>query len=93
MEISLAGVAAIITALGGGVALRSLAGGIVSHYTGRAERERTTIQSATRARDDEATYRRMVAEHASQVRRIAIDHGVPVEQLPPWPRRPDPRTD
>lgn len=93
MDVGLTEITAILTALGVGGALPTLAKGAISHYTGRAEKERATIRSVTRDHDAEATYRRLVAEHASQVRRIAIDHGVPVEQLPPWPTRPDHRTD
>lgn len=40
---------------------------------------------ALRLLDREATRRRVIAEYASTLRRVAIEHGVPTDDLPPWP--------
>ncbi|WP_460690211.1 hypothetical protein [Nesterenkonia suensis] len=40
-------------------------------------------------RDWEATRRRQIAEHASHLRRIALEHGVPLHELPPFPAPPE----
>lgn len=94
--------AAIVTAIGVPVVLRELLSTFRSWRTGRmAERRRqvdATLDRITRAEaaaerarqaaDREATYRRLIAEHASQVRAVALAHGVPLDTLPPWPPHP-----
>lgn len=64
--------------------------------SGQAEEERqenlTLAQKAELAeawREHEATYRRLISEHCSHVRRIAIEYGAPLEIIGAWPKPPD----
>lgn len=85
---------ALIVAVGGGAFVREIVVGLWRWLTGRQTRERSTIQRALRDLDRESPYRRRVEEHASEVRRIAVNHGL-ADELPPWPERrrtPIPRT-
>lgn len=63
--------------------------------SGRADEERqenlTLAQKADYAdalRDYEAAYRRIIAEHCSHVRRVAIEHGATIDQIGTWPTPP-----
>lgn len=77
---------ALIAVLGGGVFFRELVTGVWKWLTGRQTHERNTLRAALRDLDLEASYRRRVEEHASEVRRIAIEHGL-ADELPPFPDR------
>ena len=44
---------------------------------------------ARRIADVEASYRRVLSEYASALRRLLIEHGVPERIIPPWPARPE----
>lgn len=81
----LAWVVTLIAALGGGAFFREVAAGIFKAVTGKQTKERQAIRVAWAERDEEATKRRILAEYASQVRRVAIDAGIKPEQLPPFP--------
>lgn len=78
---------ALIIALGGGAALWEFAVGVYRWLTGGQARERAALRAAMTDLDSEAAYRRRVVEHAHEIRRIAIDHGIPAEDLPPFPPR------
>ena len=80
----------LIVALGGGAFLREAGVGIYRWATGGQARERSALRQATTDLDTEAAYRRRVTEHAHEVRRIAIDHGIPSDALPPLPARTQP---
>lgn len=77
----------LIVALGGGVFLREAGVGIYHWATGGQARERSALRQAMTDLDAESAYRRRVTEHAHEVRRIAIDHGIPSDALPPFPTR------
>lgn len=87
--------ATLAGALGLGAAVPALIRGGIAHVTGRAERERTAAQDAI---DDAAHAHRRAAryqrealafkEYSSRLRRLLIEHGVPLEQIPPWPECP-----
>ncbi len=92
---TLAEVAALITALGGGAIIPLIGQAIRRHYTGRAGRERSRIDELVRARacaerdrDHQAKWRRILQEYASQLRSILIERGVPASDLPPVPSEP-----
>lgn len=83
-------IVAVAVALG----LRELLPGLVAWLTGRASREKARVQELMRERDaaederdEEAVYRRKVEEMGSALRRIALEAGVPAEDLPAWPQR------
>ena len=78
---------ALIMALGGGAALREIVVGVYRWLTGGQARERAALRAAMSDLDSEAAYRRRVVEHAHEIRRIAIDHGIHIEDLPPFPPR------
>ena len=86
-------VAGVVTALGG----REVVAALISYVTGRDDRERALVRELRAERDAaegradvfrgerdaEATRVRLIAEHASLLRRMLYNMGV--EQLPPWP--------
>lgn len=81
---------AVAVALG----VRELLPGFVAWLTGRAGREKARVQeliderdTAENERDEEAAYRRKVEEMASTLRRLALEAGVPTDELPAWPTR------
>ena len=75
----------LIVALGGGAFLREAGMGVYRWATGRQARERSSLRRAMADLDTESAYRRRVVEHAHEIRRIAIDHGIPSDELPPFP--------
>ena len=77
--------AAIITALGVGATSKELVGGAIAWLTGRQEVERTRARRIIIERDHAESDRRRMAEHASELRRLLIEKGVPTDELPPWP--------
>lgn len=87
-------IAALLTAIGAGTALPALAKGVMSHWSGKAERERTATQHAIAERDDawdsEALVRdrlTVIKEYASRLRRQLIEAGIEPE---PWPPKSNP---
>ncbi|GAB3293128.1 hypothetical protein [Pseudoclavibacter terrae] len=61
-----------------------------AHEQVKAAEAKVTLAEAAldrveHARDQERTARRISQEHASEVRRIAIDAGVPASEIPPYP--------
>ena len=56
----------------------------VDALTQRDDAVRDRIKADHRA-DREASYRRKLSEYASQLRRMLIEKGTPVDQIPPWP--------
>lgn len=80
----------LVVAFGGGAFIQQGIKGIYWWVTGRQSRERSALRQAMTDLDTEAAYRRRVTEHAHEVRRIAIDHGIPSDELPPFPARNQP---
>lgn len=85
--------AAILTALGVGAAAKELVTGVWAWLTGRQDAERGRIRRIIAERDHAEAERRHIAEHASELRRMLIEHGTPSTQLPPWPSQRDHETD
>ena len=97
---------ALIAALGIGTIARELITGLARWITGKQERERSAYRAlladadrahaaveTERARADrEATHRRIVAEHAYQLRHLLIDLGAPAADIPPFPASPHKET-
>lgn len=77
---------ALVIALGGGVFFREIVLGAWKWLTGRQERERKTLQQVMRDLDSESSYRRRLAEHAAELRRILIENGLS-DKLPDFPTR------
>jgi hypothetical protein len=98
---------AIMTA-GGGVFLVALVQSLGKYFSGAAGRERVRNTSLKEQRneawadaerereraDREAHNRRLTEEYASQLRRDCTEHGVPDQELRPWPtlKKPPPET-
>lgn len=89
-------IVAVLTALG----VRELVAGVARHVAGKPERERAAIHeererrkeaeqeaaAAKRARDAEAARRRLIQEHASDLRSELIETcNRDPQSLPPWP--------
>jgi hypothetical protein len=51
----------------------------------RADTERKRADHANSEREVEARRRRKAQEYAAKLRRVSIEHGIPVSELPPWP--------
>ena len=91
---------AVLSLLGVGALLRELAVGLIGWLTGRQERERSALRQAyadldaargqadaEAARADcEAARRRIVTEHAHQLRLLLI--GLGADDIPPFPATP-----
>lgn len=100
----------VLSALGAGTLLSTLASGAMRHLSGHSERERArnadalsqrdqawAERNAERARADLAeseargawTCARIYQEYASLLRRMLIEGGTPVGDIPPFPVRPE----
>ena len=62
--------------------------------SGGAEREKSRFRelvaersAAETERDAADAYRRILQEYCSQLRSALIEHGVPLDKIPPWPKR------
>lgn len=75
--------AVLITALGVGSILTKLVDRLLDRRKGRLEAE----QTAWEQRDAEARQRRRLEETLHATRHQLRDHGVPYEDMPPWPSR------
>ncbi len=67
---------------------------VIRWASGGSEREksrfRELVAERTQAeieRDSEAAYRRVIQEFCSVLIRTLIEHGVPPDKIPPWPKR------
>lgn len=81
-----AALAAIITAVGGGMIIPKLFTRAWDAISGRGKRRRDEVDRAWRRVDREAQRRRVVEEHASHLRRMLIDAPcVDVADIPPFP--------
>lgn len=82
--------------VGGGGFLTVAVQEIGKWRSGRAQEERQEnlslmqrLEFAEAWREYADTYRRIMAEHCSHVRRVAIEHGAPLETIGAWPTPPD----
>jgi hypothetical protein len=67
----------------GGKAGREL--NVVERERKRADAERDRADEADREKDIEARRRRKAQEYAAKLRRVSIEHGIPLSDLPAWP--------
>ncbi|MCY4726689.1 hypothetical protein NYO98_10405 [Nocardioides sp. STR2] len=79
-------VVALITALGVGTILPEIGKAAIGYFTNRRPREQKENNRLRRERDTAEANARIAREHASNVRRIAIDNGVDPAKFPPFPR-------
>ena len=84
MDSPAAWVTAILGA-GGLTAILTFGKHLVALVTGRARRKRDEVDEAYAERDKEAAKRRIIEEHASAVRVVAIREGVDPALIPAWP--------
>lgn len=63
-------------------------------FSGASHREKSRFQEilhdrtvAEAARDSEAEWRRTLQDYCSTLRQLLIEHGVPMDRIPPWPKR------
>jgi len=84
----------MITAIAAALGVREAIHWLIRWAAGSAGREKSRFRilsgerdAAEKERDAEAAYRRIVQEHASYLRSLLIEHGVPPDKIPPWPTR------
>lgn len=82
-------VVGLLLAGGGGSLLAVFGKGLYRHLTGRSTARRTENRNYLRERDDADAYRRVVFEHASELRGILLAQGLG-GLIPPWPENPNP---
>lgn len=85
---------ALVIALGSMPVLSKIIDAIKAWRSGRAIAEKMQnrnalgrLVAAEDRADEESAYRRIMAEHASTLRRLLIEWGYPENKLPPWPVR------
>ncbi|GAA4680587.1 hypothetical protein [Nocardioides nanhaiensis] len=83
-------VVTILAALGVGTILPEIARAIIGYVNNRRPQEQRENNRLRRERDAAEANARIAREHASIVRRIAIDNGVDPERFPPFPRSAHP---
>lgn len=81
-------VIAVIGALGLGTVVPDITRAIIGWFTGRKARETARLARLERERNAAEAYCRILLEHASHVRLIAIEAGVDPDTFPPFPQRP-----
>lgn len=79
-------IAIVLGAIGGGAFIREAVSAVWRAATGREGRRRADSDAGWRARDREATKRRKLQEYATHLRMELVAAGVPMHELPPWPR-------
>jgi hypothetical protein len=80
---------ALLLAGGGGSLAAVFGKGLWRHISGRSTARRTENRNYLRERDDADAYRRVVFEHASELRGILLAQGLG-NLIPPWPENPNP---
>lgn len=79
-------VVTVLAALGVGTIMPELSRAMIGYFTNRRERETTDNDRLRHERDVADANARIAREHASDVRRIAINHGVDPALFPSFPR-------
>lgn len=79
-------IATVLAALGVGTILPEIARAVIGYFNNRRPREQGENNRLRRERDTAEANARIAREHASDVRRIAIDNGVDPDLFPPFPR-------
>lgn len=80
-------VTALVIALGGVSIIPKIIEGLRAWKSGTARAEKQRNRMALNQLEEEMSYRRIMQEYASKLRRILLDIGFPEEKLPPWPVR------
>lgn len=79
-------IALVLSAAGGAVFVPKVLAALWRAVTGAPRRQRREIERVRQEKDDEAHNRRLAEEHASHLRRIALEAScIPVESIPPRP--------
>jgi len=78
---------ALVIALGSAPVVLKLIDWFKATRSGRAQAEKRSNRMALNQLEEEMTYRRIMQEYASQLRRLLIDMGFPEDKLPAWPTR------
>ena len=81
---TIADFAVLATAVGLGGILKTL----IDHLLDRRRGRMLDEQNAWEQRDKEARHRRILEESLHQHRTVWLEHGLPFDDLPPWPKRP-----
>jgi hypothetical protein len=79
---------ALLLAGGGGSLAAVFGKGLWRHISGRSAERREINRNYLHERDDADAYRRVVFEHASELRGILLAQGLG-ELIPPWPENPN----
>jgi hypothetical protein len=78
---------ALVLALGVGPIALKLIDWIKAIRSGKAASEKQRNRMALNQLEEEMSYRRVMQEYASRLRRMLIDLGIPEEHIPEWPAR------
>jgi hypothetical protein len=78
---------ALVLALGGVPAIIKLLDWFRALKSGKARTEKERNRMALNQLEEEMSYRRVMQEYASKLRRMLIDFGVPEDKIPEWPVR------
>jgi hypothetical protein len=78
---------ALVLALGVGPITLKLIDWIKAIRSGKAADERRRNRMALNQLENEMSYRRILEEYASRLRRLLIDIGFPEDKIPDWPAR------
>jgi len=84
---SIEALTALVLAVGGIPAILKLADWIKATRSGKATAEKQRNRMALNQLEEEMSYRRIMQEYASKLRRMLIDLGVPEDRIPAWPAR------
>jgi hypothetical protein len=93
---TIAELTALLIAIGSMPVLLKIIDWFKATRSGRAQAEKINNRNAlgrlVKAEEEsefQTEWRRIISEHASTVRRIALDWGVPEHVLPDWPKPPE----
>lgn len=78
---------ALVLALGIGPIVLKLIDWVKAIRSGKAADEKQRNRMALSQLEEEMTYRRVMQEYASRLRRLLIDIGFPEDKIPEWPVR------
>jgi len=78
---------ALVLALGIGPIALKLIDWVKALRSGKAASEKQRNRMALSQLEEEMSYRRVMQEYASKLRRMLIDLGIPEDKIPEWPVR------
>ena len=80
-------ITALVLAVGVGPIALKLIDWFKALRSGKARDEKQRNRMALGQLEEEMSYRRVMQEYASKLRRMLIDLGIPEERIPEWPTR------